>query len=66
MNVLVDSSVWVGHFKQRDDHLVALPEAGAVVCHPYIVGEVACETPPTRKAVIGLLSELASIAPGDA
>ena len=24
MNVLVDSSVWVGHFKQRNDHLVAL------------------------------------------
>lgn len=60
MNVLVDSSVWVGHFKQRDDHLVALLEAGAVVCHPYIVGEVACGTPPTRKVVIGLLSELAS------
>lgn len=60
MNVLVDSSVWVGHFKQRNDQLVALLEEGAVVCHPYIVGEVACGTPPTRKAVIGLLSELAS------
>lgn len=60
MNVLVDSSVWVGHFKQRNDHLVALLEQGAVVCHPYIVGEVACGTPPTRKAVVGLLSELES------
>jgi predicted nucleic acid-binding protein len=60
MNVLVDSSVWVGHFKQRNDHLVALLEDGAVVCHPYIVGEVACGTPPTRKAVIGLLAELES------
>ena len=60
MNVLVDSSVWAGHFKQRNDHLVALLEEGAVVCHPYIVGEMACGTPPTRKAVIGLLSELES------
>ena len=60
MNVLVDSSVWVGHFKQRNDHLVALLEEGAVVCHPYIVGELACGTPPTRKAVIGLLSALES------
>lgn len=60
MNVLVDSSVWVGHFKQRSDQLVALLEDGAVVCHPCIVGEVACGTPPTRKAVIALLSALES------
>ena len=61
MNVLVDSSVWVGHFKQRNDHLVALLEEGGVVCHPYIVGEVACGTPPARKAIISLLSELESV-----
>ena len=60
MKVLVDSSVWVGHFKQRNDHLVALLEAGVVICHPYIVGEVACGTPPARKAIIGMLSELES------
>ena len=54
MNVLVDSSVWVGHFKQRNDHLVALLEEGAVI---YIVGELACGTPPNRKNIIELLSE---------
>ena len=32
MNVLVDTSVWVGHFKQRDERLVALLNAGMVVC----------------------------------
>ena len=58
MKVLVDSSVWVGHFKQRNDYLVALLEADSVVCHPYIVAEVACGTPPSRKAIISLLSEL--------
>lgn len=60
MNVLVDSSVWVGHFKQRNEHLVALLEADSVVCHPYIVAEVACGTPPSRKAIISMLSELES------
>lgn len=60
MSVLVDSSVWVGHFKQRNEHLVALLEADAVVCHPFIVAEVACGTPPNRKAIISLLSELES------
>jgi predicted nucleic acid-binding protein len=28
VNVLVDTSVWVGHFKQRDDRLAALLDAG--------------------------------------
>ena len=60
MNVLVDSSVWVGHFKQRNEHLVALLEADLVVCHPYIVAEVACGTPPSRKAIISMLAEMES------
>jgi predicted nucleic acid-binding protein len=58
MKVLVDSSVWVGHFKQRNDHLVAVLEAGLVVCHPQVVIEVACGTPPRRRQVIGLLRAL--------
>lgn len=60
MNVLVDSSVWVGHFKQRNEHLVTLLEDGAVICHPYVVVELACGTPPSRKAIIGMLAELDS------
>lgn len=58
MNVLVDTSVWVAHFKQRDEQLVALLEAGLVVCHPYVVAEVACGTPPRRAEIIGMLREL--------
>ena len=58
MNVLVDSSVWVGHFKHRNEQLVALLEADAVVCHPYIVAEVACGTQPGRKGIISMLAEL--------
>ena len=60
MNVLVDSSVWVGHFKHRNEHLVTLLENGIVVCHPYVVAEVACGTPPNRQAIIGMLGELES------
>ena len=60
MNVLVDSSVWVGHFKQRNEHLVTLLEDGAVLCHPYIVAEVACGTPPSRRVIIAMLIELES------
>ena len=58
MSVLVDSSVWVGRVKRRNDHLVALFEDGAVVCHPCVVAEVACGTPSSRKAIIGMLTSL--------
>lgn len=37
MNMLVDTSVWVGHFKLRNDHLAAFLEADRVICHPYVV-----------------------------
>ena len=58
MKVLVDTSVWVGHFKQRNERLVALLEAGVVICHPYVVVEVACGTPPSRRAIVAMLGEL--------
>ena len=60
MNVLVDTSVWVGHFKQRNERLVALLEEGRVVCHPYVVTEVACGTPPSRRTIIAMMAELES------
>ena len=58
---MVDTSVWIGHFKQRNAQLVALLESGRVVCHPYVVVEVACGTPPNRRAIITLLAELDSV-----
>ncbi|MEO6322986.1 MAG: PIN domain-containing protein [Polaromonas sp.] len=60
MNVLVESSVWVGHFRQRNERLVALLEEGRVVCHPHVVAEVACGTPPNRRSIIAMLAELES------
>ena len=60
MNVLVDTSVWVNHFKQRNERLAALLEESRVVCHPYVVTEVACETPPNRRAIIAMLADLES------
>lgn len=58
MKILVDTSVWVAHFKQRNAALVDLLLQGWVVCHPYVILEVACGTPPDRTEVIDLLREL--------
>jgi predicted nucleic acid-binding protein len=40
--ILVDSSVWIDHLRNSDTDLFAWLEAGLVVCHPFVIGEVAC------------------------
>jgi len=56
--VLVDTLVWVARFKQCNEPLVALLYAGWVVCHPNVVLEVACGTPPQCHHIIAMLGEL--------
>jgi len=52
MNVRVDTSVWVGHFKLYNEHLAALLEPARAVCHPYVVVELACGTPANRRSIL--------------
>ncbi len=46
--VLVDTSVWVDHFRNRNDALVELLTFDLVMVHPMVLGEIACGTPPNR------------------
>jgi predicted nucleic acid-binding protein len=48
--VLVDTSVWVNHFRRPDHALIALLQADRVLVHPLIVAELACGTPPEPRA----------------
>ena len=48
--ILVDTSVWVSHFKYSEDVLVELLKKDAVLCHPLIITEIACGTPPSPRA----------------
>ena len=41
MSVLVDTSVWVQHFRRGDPDLRILIANGEVVSHPVVVGELA-------------------------
>lgn len=43
---LVDASVWVGHFRRANPVLKTLLENDRVLCHPLVVLELACGTPP--------------------
>jgi predicted nucleic acid-binding protein len=56
--VLVDTSVWVSHLRETHAGLVELLDNGEVVCHPFIVGELACGNLKNRTTVISLLEAL--------
>ena len=57
--VLVDTSVWVGHFRRANPVLRSLLENDRVLCHPLIVLELACGTPPApRERTLGDLKLL--------
>jgi predicted nucleic acid-binding protein len=58
--VLVDTSVWVKHLREGDHHLAELLEQGNVVCHPFIIGELACGGIKKRNEILGLLNDLPS------
>ena len=48
--VLVDTSVWVDHFRRRNEALVDLLALDLAFTHPMIVTELACGTPPAPRA----------------
>ncbi len=58
MRVLVDTSVWVDHFRQGSLPLVGLLERDAVMMHPMVLGELACGTPPSRTQTLADLQRL--------
>ncbi len=47
--VLVDTSVWVDHFRHGNPALVRLLAQDAVLVHPLVLGEIACGTPNASK-----------------
>lgn len=58
--ILVDTSVWVDHLRSGSPALAAELEAGHVLVHPLVIGEIACGNVRNRREVLGLLAELPS------
>lgn len=56
--VLVDTSVWVAHLRKGNIGLEELLNEGHVVCHPFIVGELACGNLKNRSKILSLLQTL--------
>ena len=64
--ILVDSSIWVNHLRRGDARLKELLEAGRVLVHPFIIGELALGHLRQREAVIsGLMDLPESMVAGD-
>ncbi|MBI1821262.1 MAG: type II toxin-antitoxin system VapC family toxin [Nitrospirae bacterium] len=56
--VLIDTSVWVTHLRNGTPGLETLLNNGDVLCHPFIVGELACGTLKNRNEILSLLQAI--------
>jgi len=56
--VLVDTSIWVNHLRRGSRHLEKLLTDAEVMCHPFIIGELACGNLKNRDEIISLLHSL--------
>ncbi len=55
---LVDTSVWIHHLRHGNNELRRLLDNAEVLCHPFIIGELACGTMKNRPQVLDLLKAL--------
>jgi predicted nucleic acid-binding protein len=56
--ILVDTSVWVDHFRAGDLQLAALLDNAGVLMHPFVAGEIACGNLSNRALTLELLHDL--------
>jgi predicted nucleic acid-binding protein len=56
--VLVDTSVWISHLREGNARLKNLLLDGEVVCHPFVIGELACGNLKNRADILLLLQSL--------
>ena len=56
--VITDTSIWVTHLRQGSRQLEKLLIDAEVMCHPFIIGELACGNLKNRNEIISLLHSL--------
>ena len=61
VSVLVDTSVWVRHFREADIYLQDLLVQDSLLMYPMVHAELACGTPPAPRA--DTLAALAMLRP---
>ena len=56
--VLVDTSIWVTHLRQGTRRLEKLLMDAEIMCHSFIIGELACGNLKNRNEILSLLQSL--------
>ena len=56
--ILVDTSVWISHFREADSVLIDLLSADKVLTHPFVIGEIALGNLHDRMSVLADLYDL--------
>ena len=56
--ILVETSVWVEHLRRGNPRLRSLLHDGEVLCHPFVIGELACGRLQNREEILNLLDQL--------
>ncbi len=60
--ILADTSVWIDHFRRGNPTLWAHLTKGRIVCHPFIVGELALGNLRNRSEILTHLNRLPQLA----
>jgi predicted nucleic acid-binding protein len=58
---LVDTSIWVDHLRRVNQTLTELLEAGSVLVHPFVIGEIALGKVRQRQIVLRHLTDLPQV-----
>lgn len=56
--ILADTSVWIEHLRRGEPRLGAALDAGRILMHPYVIGELACGHLRDRGMLLDLLRRL--------
>lgn len=56
--ILADTSVWIDHLRLGDPRLARALDAGEVLVHPFVIGELACGNIRNRANVLDFLGRL--------
>jgi predicted nucleic acid-binding protein len=56
--ILVDTSVWINHFRKGGSNLRELLSKDLVLVHPFVVGELACGNLKNRARILSDLEAL--------
>lgn len=63
--ILIDTSVWIDHFRSPNGLLSELLGNEQVLLHPFVIGEIACGNLKHREEILTLMQSLPSAAKVD-